>query len=821
MNFYCKVHAMTCSLPRTYAVIAIFLLTLLNAQAQGLREHQLWDNCWRFHLDDEPKAQEPSYDDANWRLLNIPHDWSIDGRTSSNAPTAGGGGFFQAGTGWYRRTFSAPTTWIGKRILVEFEGVSANAEIWLNGESVATHANPFTSFFVDLTPKLQFGRDNFLAIRVNNSPQPKSCFYTGSGLYRHVWLHVMSSVHITPWGIFPTTTALSADSATVEIQTTIRNSSEAPATVSVQTQLLGPGGFPVQILKETPPAPIVLVGGGEQCVTYYVTLKTPQPWSPETPVLYRATARVMVASRVVDEVSTTFGIRTVKVSASRGFELNGKPLKLRGGNIHSDHGPLGAAAFDRAEERKVQLLKTASFNAIRTAHNPPAPAFLAACDRLGLLVVEEAFECGEKGKGAPDYSKNFKEWSQRDIDAMVMRDRKHPSVIMWSIGNEPSESDNATGLRIATELSRRIRALDATRPLTAGITGLGKNGDWTKLDPLFATLDVSGYNYELTRHAEDHTRIPDRVIMATESYPLDAAQNWSTVLSQPYILGDFVWSALDYLGEAGIGRVSPSDQVVAPHWAGSHYPWHGAACGDIVLTGFRKPISYYREIIWSDRGTKLYAAVLAPSPDGKPWNLSLLSTAPAESHWTWTGQEGKELQVEVYSRYESVRLYLNGRLLGEKPTAANNQYKAVFSVPYTPGTVTAAGVRASKEVERFALQTAEDSLHLNLSADRTTLQTNTQDLAYIVVEAVDKAGRIHPRADQSIFYSVTGPATIVAIGSADLASAERYNANPRRLHQGRALVILRTTGEAGKIVLSASMPGQKKHSITLLAVTPP
>ncbi len=806
---------------RIFAYVSFLFLFAVISNAQALRERQSWDDQWRFNLGDTPSASAADFNDSTWRQLSLPHDWSIEGRTNPNAASLGGGGFFPTGTGWYRRTFVAPTSWIGKRILVEFEGVSGNAEIWLNGQSLATHPNTFTSFFVDLSSQLKFGCDNILALRVDNSQQPNTRYYTGSGLYRHIWLHVTGSVHITPWGVFATTTDLTTDNATVQILTIVRNSSDAPATLSLQTQLFAPNGQPVQILKETAPIPVVLVGGGEQCVTYYVTLKTPQPWSPETPVLYRAITRVSVAARVVDEVSTSFGLRTIKVSAARGFELNGQPLKLRGGNVHSDHGPLGAASFNRAEEHKVQLLKSAGFNAVRTAHNPPAPAFLEACDRLGLLVVEEAFDCWEKGKVAHDYSKAFKEWWQRDIDGMVMRDRNHPSVIMWSTGNELYERGNANGVRIATELAKRIRELDASRPLTAGINGLGKDGDWTKLDPLFATLDVAGYNYELPRHSDDHARQPSRVIMGAESYQTDAAQNWSTVLSQPYIIGDFVWSALDYLGEAGIGRVFPSDQIVAPHWIGTHYPWHGAACGDIDLTGFRKPISYYREIIWSGRGAKLYATVLTPSPDGKPWNLSQWATPPAESHWTWPGMEGKELQVEVYSRYESVRLYLNGRLLGEKPTTETNQYKASFNVSYAPGVLTAAGLRDGKEVERFALQTTEESLHLNLSADRTTLQANNQELAYIVVEAVDKAGRTHPRADQSIFYSVSGPANIIAIGSADLTTTEPYNINQRRLYQGRTIIILRSNGETGKITLSASAPGLKKHSITLMAVTAP
>lgn len=801
--------------------LLLFLALAATTQAQSLRDRQSWDDHWRFHLGDIPEAREGIFNDSTWRQLALPHDWSIEGRTDPNAPTAGGGGFFPTGIAWYRRTFVAPTVWIGKCVFVEFEGIAGNAEVTLNGQILATHPNAFTSFVVDLTPQLKYGRDNVLAVRVDNSQQPNTRYYTGSGLYRHVWLNVTGSVHIAPRGVFVATKELTADSARLEMQVTVKNNSDTPVAITLQTQLFSPDGRQVPFSTETPSPCSEIPGGSEKCITYDVTLKNPQPWSPDTPALYHADTRVLVQSRTVDQVATSFGVRTIKVSAERGFELNGQLLKLRGGNVHSDHGPLGAASFDCAEERKVQLLKAAGFNAVRTAHNPPSPAFLDACDRLGLFVVEEAFDCWEKGKVAHDYSTVFKDWWQRDVDAMVQRDRNHPSVIMWSIGNELYERGNANGLRIATELAARIRTLDSTRPLTAGINGLGKTGDWSKLDPLFATLNVAGYNYELPRHIDDHARLPSRVILSAESYQTETFQIWNTVLSQPYIIGDFVWSALDYLGEAGIGRVFPPDQPATAHWIGNHYPWHGAACGDIDLTGLRKPASFYREIIWGVGSTKLYIAVFTPSPDGKPWNLSQWAMPPVESHWTWPGQEGKTLQVEIYSRFESVRLYLNGQLLGEKPTDLATQYKASFLVPYTPGKLTAVGLNHGKEVERFTLQTASDTLHLRLATDHDKIKANTQDLSFVVVEALDKNNYRHPGADQSVRYTITGPATIAAIGNADLATTEPYNANPRRLFQGRALVILRSTATPGTVTLTASAPGLKPASISFESITTP
>jgi len=800
---------------RFFLFSLLSLLAITASHAQSSRERLPWDDRWRFQLGDKSEAKDNTFDDSTWRELVLPHDWSIEGQTDPNALTAGGGGFFMTGIGWYRHAFNAPATWSGKRVLVEFEGIAGVAEISLNGQSIATHPNAFTTFFVDLTPHLKLGQDNVLAVRVDNSQQPNTRYYTGSGLYRHVWLHVTSSVHVAWGGVFVSTEELTPTTGRLRIQITVRNDNDVPSTVSVSSDTFAPDGQPVSLVAEEPAATVEVGANSERTVTRRIVIKGPQPWSCDAPKLYRLVTHIQSQERTIDELSTTFGIRTIKVSAERGFELNGQIIKLRGGNVHSDHGPLGAASFDRAEERKVQLLKTAGFNAVRTAHNPPAPAFLDACDRLGLLVIEEAFDCWEKGKVAHDYSNVFKDWWQRDVDSMVQRDRNHPSVIMWSIGNELYERGNANGVRIATEIASRIRALDSSRLLTAGINGLGKTGDWTKLDPLFATLDVAGYNYELSRNADDHARLPSRVIMAAESYQTETFQNWSTVLSQPYIIGDFVWSALDYLGEAGIGRVFPSDQPATAHWIGSHYPWHGAICGDIDITGLRKPASYYREIVWGTGATKLYAAVLTPSPDGKPWNLSQWAMPPSESRWTWPGFEGQNLQVEIYSRYELVRLYLNDRLIGEKSTDLAHQYKTTFTVPYAPGKLVAVGLTNGKEVERFILQTAMDSAQLRLTPDRPSVNANSQDLIFVTVETVDKNGQPRPDVDQSVRYTVNGPATIAAIGSADLSTTEPYDANPRRLYRGRSIIILRSTPESGRIILTAIAPGFQPVTLTL------
>ena len=780
---------------------ALGLLFAARASA-GTRERILLDPAWRFHLGDAPGAEQPGYDDAAWRVVNLPHDWSIEGTVDPQAPGAGGDGFFPMGLGWYRRRIAVPAAWSRRRVMVEFEGVYENATVWINGHDLGLHPYGYTSFWLDLTPYLRPGAVNVLAVRVDNSEQPNSRWYTGSGIDRHVWLVVTDSVHLVPWGVFVSPIEATAAAAQIRVETTVRDDSDAPAAVEVETRLEDAGGRTVAAVFR----PAALAPHADVSVSGIAVLPHPRLWSPDTPVLYRAVTRVQVGGRVVDEVTTAFGVRTVAVSAAHGFELNGRALKLVGGSVHADNGPLGAAAFDRAEERRIELLKAAGFNAVRTAHNPPSPAFLAACDRLGLLVIDEAFDCWAQGKTAHDYHTVFQDWWRRDLDSMVRRDRNHPSVVFWSIGNEVYERGTPEGAPIARELTGFIRALDPTRPLTAGLNGLGPTGDWTRLDPVFATLDVAGYNYELARAAADHARLPARVIMATESYQSEAFANWATANACPYVIGDFVWSAMDYLGEAGIGRVFPPGQPVVKHWQANQWPWHGAECGDIDLTGWRKPASHYRAIVW-DRGERLYAAVRVPTPDGRPWNLSPWSMPPARPDWTWPGDEGQPFKVDVYSRHDAVRLYLNGRLLGEKPTTRAEEFRAAFTVPYAPGVLEAVGVEGGRETESFLLATAGPAARLRLTADRPRIRADGEDLAFVTVEATDRAGRRRFDADSEVQFTLDGPGVIAGIGTADMTTLESYQANPHRLFQGRALVVIRSTPEAGRLTLTASAPG--------------
>ncbi|HVU33991.1 MAG TPA: glycoside hydrolase family 2 TIM barrel-domain containing protein [Opitutaceae bacterium] len=790
------------------------------------------DAGWRFFRGDVPMAQSPSSDVSSWQTVELPHDWSIDLPVDIHEPSGGAGGFFTMGIGWYRRTFNAPASWKGQRVVIEFDGVYENAEVWLNGSRLGEHPYGFTPFSYDVTRSLRSG-ENVLAVRVDNSPQPNCRWYSGSGIYRHVRLLVTAPLHVADGGLFVRTAALSDERADVVATVTVERtpaSDAASATdsaVELRLTLFDPAGH--EVASKVTPITLPTEGRADASVTF--TLPHPRLWSPVTPVLYRATAEIRSGGERVDAASADFGVRTVAVSAEHGFQLNGRTIKLVGADVHADNGPLGTAAFDRAEERRVQLLKEAGFNAIRTAHNPPSTAFLDACDRAGMLVLDEAFDGWEKSKTPHDYGNEFRDWWRRDLDAMVLRDRDHPSVVLWSIGNEMYERGNASGLRIARELTGRIRELDPSRPITAGVNGPGKGGDWTKMDPLFATLDVAGYNYELSRHVADHERVPQRVIVVTESYQSETFANWAVAHDTPYVIGDFVWSGMDYLGEAGIGRVFPPGQPVVKHWEGDQYPWHGAACGDIDITGWRKPISHYRNIVWN-RGERLYATVLTPTPaaaDAAPitasatdggWGVSPWAMPPSVPSWTWPGQDSKPLTVEVYSRYDHVRLYLNGHLLAEKPTDRTTQFIARFVVPYVPGTLKAVGVEHGCDAETFALETADAPTEVRLEPDRTVLQADGSDLSFVSVELTDGRGRWNSAEDRPVSFVVAGPATIAAVANGDLTSPETYGANPHPTYQGRALVILRSTHLPGIVTLTASAGGMHAARIELQTVEP-
>jgi beta-galactosidase len=768
---------------------------------------------WEFHVGDTSLAAVGAVERSGWIPVVLPHDWSIAGTPEEAASSSGHGGFFPTGVGWYRCEFTPSEAWRGRTVELAFEGACGATEVWLNGVLVATQPSSYFPFRADLTPHLRWGAANVVAVRVDNSAQPNSRWYTGSGLIRPVAFATSGPVHFAPDGVWVRTESLRADHARLRVAAEGRAPASTAARLEVTHRFFSPEGKVVAEAR----ADAVIATDGSWATTATVDLSHPQMWTPDEPHLYRLVSTLRGDGRELDERVTTCGIRTVHVSAERGFELNGRPLELNGGNVHHDHGPLGAAAFARAEERKVRLLKAAGFNAVRTAHNPPSRAFLAACDQFGLLVLNEVFDGWVKAKTKHDYSTLFRDHWERDLTAWVRRDRGHPSVVMWSVGNEMFERGNAEGRRIAHELADRVRDLDPSRPVTAGVNSLGTSGPWEQLDPLFAAFDVAGYNYELARHAADHARLPRRIMLAAESYQSEVFANWQIANRHAYVIGDFVWSALDYLGEAGIGRVFAPGETARKHWEGSQWPWHGASCGDLDLTGWRKPISHYRAIVW-DRGETLHAAVVAPAPGGGEWNLTPWSLPPALPSWTWDVAPGTPLQLEIASRHERVRVVLNGRVMSEAPTGEAEQFRARVTVPFEPGELVVLGLAGGVERERFALRTAGVPAQLRVTPDHESLVADGQDLVFLTVEAVDAAGQWCPSAAPEVTVSVRGPAVLAGYGTGDVGTPTCYQAPTRRLHQGRALAIVRSTTETGDVMVRFTAPGYPPVEIPLTAL---
>jgi beta-galactosidase len=813
------------------------------------------DAGWKFFLGDAGGADAPAFPDESWRGVDLPHDWSIESKPDKDAPSGSGGGFYPGGIGWYRKSFSAPAVWKDKRVSVEFDGVYRDATVYLNGHKLGTHPYGYTAFTFDLTPELNFTGRNVLAVRVDNSAQPNSRWYSGSGIYRHVRVVVTDPVHVAHWGVFVTTPEVSATAAKISIRTRVANESAQSAGLTVETTLTDEAGHKVG----TGQSKLSVGAMSEAEAAQEIPVPSPALWSPDSPSLYRAVSQVRKEGKLIDEVTTPFGIRSLTWSADKGLLLNGRPVKLTGGSVHHDNGALGAAAFDRAEERRVELLKAAGMNAVRTAHNPPSQAFLDACDRLGLLVLDEPFDVWKAHKVKFDYGSDFDEWWKQDISSMVLRDRNHPSIVIWGIGNEIPELEVETGAALGKQLAEQVRSLDKTRPLTLAFPGTTTK---PTAEAVFSQLDITGYNYNiLPTYAKDHEQLPKRLMLTTESWPSKVFQLWQISHDNPYVIGDLTWTAMDYLGESGIGAWqygTPQQAKMAEGMGGMMsntamvdglftgmangkdvmaemakdnsdpnakammelffhpYPWHAAACGDLDLTGFRKPTSYYRDIIWNG-GDRVYATVRLPEPAGKKIIAIMWATYPTLSSWSWPGEEGKELQVEVYSGAEKVRLYLNDKLIGEKPTGREQEFKAVFSVPYAPGTLKAVGVRGDREVAESVLKTAGAATHLRATADRSVVHADGEDLSFVTVEALDAEGRPDIRADQEVTFSLGGPGSIAAVGNGDGQDPASYQGESRKLYQGRAVVVVRASTREGAIKLTASAPGVSEGTTTIEA----
>ena len=676
-----------------------------------------------------------------------------------------------------------------KLVKLHFEGVYQKAEVFVNGQKAGQHHYGYTPFTVDVTKFLyKDKRENEVVVKVNNSEQPNCRWYSGSGIYRHVWLETMPAFHIAENGIFVTTPEVSADKAKVQLEVTVQNESD-----NNQKGI---------VVVEGRHQEVSLKAGESKAVTFTYDINNPKLWSPESPYLYVVQAKlVSQLPPLVSQYSTKFGIRSFSFDAENGFVLNGKKVLINGACVHHDDGVLGARAFDDAEIRKVRQMKEAGFNLIRTSHNPTTRVFLDACDSIGMLVIDEAFDGWRTQKNPYDYSTVIDSCFRQDIHAMVLRDRNHPSVISWSIGNEVIERKDIRVVYTARQMKQAIHEYDKTRPVTEALCAWDR--DWEIYDPHAEVLDVAGYNYMLFKHAGDHERDPKRIIWQTESYPRDAFSNWAVVNDFPYVVGDIVWTGLDYLGESGIGRNYYKGEREGESWIKGGQPeWHGAPCGDVDITGWRKPISHYREMLWNE-DTPLYMAVKEPNGYHGEIHTTMWSVWPTWESWTWTGWEGKPVDVEVYTHQPEVKLYLDDQLIGTKQVSRDSEFKAVFSVPYKAGTL-----RAEAGGKNVTLKTAGKPARLRLTPDRTVMTADGQSLTFVTIEVLDKYDTPVPEAAIDCEATVNGAGTLSAFASADLKDTEPYTSPRVKTWNGRALLVVRSTQKKGSVnvTIKSSLP---------------
>jgi beta-galactosidase len=820
---------------------------------------QRFDDGWRFFRGDASGAERPGFDDGGWRTLDLPHDWSVEDLPPRPEEASGAGslwgsdvlptrvgpfdtelsqggrdtGWFVGGTGWYRKRFTGGAIPADGRLEIVFDGVYMNSDVWLNGNLLGNHPYGYTPFAYDLTPHLQRTGENVLAVRVRNEGR-NSRWYSGSGIYRHVWLNASGGVRVPLWGVQVTTPDVSAESATVKVAVAMENRSRTALEVTVRIRLFDSKNAAAGSRE----ARQALAASVSAQVEQTFTVTRPELWSLAATRMYRAEVDLLVGGKVVDQSAAPFGIRRIEVDAQRGLRINGEAVKLKGGCLHHDNGLLGAAALDRAEERRIELTKAHGFNAIRTSHNPPSPAFLDACDRLGVLVMDEAFDCWERQKDAQDYHLYFAEWWQRDIDAMVMRDRNHPSVIFWSIGNEIPERAEPRGVEIAKQMMERIRSLDPSRPITSGINGGPQSQG---LDPAFRYLDVGGYNYLWGNYEADHARLPNRVILGTESFPQHTFQNWQLVEKHPFVIGDFVWTGMDHLGESSIGNAqlaspgrggggggAPQGQAGGGARGGLSntfsglasmgnislgFPWFNCYCGDIDLIGEAKPQWYYRKVVWGT--SKLEMAVQRPLPAGRTETISAWGWSDELRSWTWPGYEGRTMKVRVCSTGDQVRLLLNGKEIGVKPVSVQTEMRAEFDVPYAAGELKAIALSGGRQIAELLFKTAGKPARLRLKADRSLIKRDRNDLSFVTLEVLDQAWELVPDAAVSVVFSIAGAGELAAVGTANPKDVRSFRQPRPRTFHGRCLAIVRSKGVAGSATVQARADGLTSASIVV------
>jgi beta-galactosidase len=791
-----------------------FLALLAVLGAAGAERRSSFDENWKFLKGDASAAEQPAFDDKAWRTLDLPHDWAIEGPFDVKfGPSTGG--LPISGTGWYRKHFTVPAADKGKFHSIEFDGAMSNSTVWLNGHELGGRPYGYSSFEFDLTPDIKFGADNVVAVRLMPE-EASSRWYPGAGIYRNVWLVVTGPVHVAHWGTYVTTPEVSEASATVSVKSEIRNRNAQPASARVETAILDAAGKQVAVLT----AGVRIAAQGSISIIADVKVAQPRRWDVNQPYLYQAVTTLRSGTQVLDRYVTPFGIRSIEFNRDKGFLLNGRVLKLNGVCDHHDLGALGAAVNRRATERQLEILKGMGVNALRTSHNPPSPEMLEACDRMGILVMDEAFDMWRIPKVRNGYSKYFDQWGERDMRDLVRRDRNHPSVILWSIGNEVPEQDRGNGVEIAKMLTGFAHQEDPTRPTTAAFNSWAnaiKNG-------LADQVDIPGFNYQPMRYEQIQKEHPKWVIFGSETescvssrgvydLPISANANLPTLQVSsfdtvapgwaycpdvefdaqdrlPNVLGEFVWTGFDYLGEP------------TPYGRANQWPSRSSYFGIVDLAGFPKDRYYQYKSKWTSQ--------------------PVVHVLP---HWNWAGHEGQKIPIMAYTNADEVELFVNGKSLGRKklgvdtvviPTGANvspsrqftSKYRLEWEAPYAPGSLRAVGYKGGKQVAVDEVRTAGAPARVRLVPDRAKISADGQDLSFITVRVEDKDGNLCPLAANLVQFKVEGAGKIEAVDNGNAASVEPFQADKRTAFNGLALVIVRSrAGQPGRIQVTATSEG--------------
>lgn len=781
---------------------AILLLGAMTpaAVAEGGRVTTSMDSNWRFTTAGSDQAAQPQFDDSAWRRIEVPHDWSIEGPFSPTNRTGGAGGYLPAGIGWYRKHFTVPDDAAERRVFIQFDGVMANSDVWINGVHLGHRPSGYVGFQYELTGHLNFGgADNVLAVKADNSLQPASRFYAGAGIYRHVRLICTDAVRLEENGVFVSTPELTADHAVVQIDSVITNASASDRSVTLRSTVIAPDGAVETMNADTE----TVTNGTEAFVRQGIAVEHPQRWDLDTPLLYHVKSEVIVDGKTVDDQTTAFGMREAKFDADTGFWLNGKNLKLKGVCLHQDGGAFGAAVPMSVWEDRLKTLKSLGVNAIRTAHNPPAPEFLDLCDRMGFLVMDEMFDCWMVGKSSldgqrlQDYHLYFADWSQIDEREIVRRDRNHPSIILYSAGNEIHDTTNPVrAKKILAGLVKIFHENDPTRPVTQAIFRPNVTGDYT--NGFADLLDVVGQNYRENEILAAHRQVPTRKILGTENR--HDRPTWLALRDHPEYAGQFLWTGVDYLGEA--------------------YAWPDVGHGSGLLdrTGATRPLAFERQSWWSDRPMVFIGRRVAPNdlmPTDPGYGGAERHTQVVFSDWTPAKPSAQGENVEVYSNCKDVELFLNGQSLGSQPLPADASPRE-WRVPFAPGTLKAVAKNDGVVVATQELKTAGAPAKIVLSANRETIAPTWDDVAVVRAVVEDDQGVPEPRANDLISFQPSGPGVVAAVDNGDNTSHELFQTTQRHAYGGRCTAFVKAS-DAGDIILTASAPGLQSGMITIKA----